>query len=576
MMLLRFRATVVALVTVLHLLTLRSSSAELLAPSRLYANVYHVTAVGGNNDGFADNQDGAFTAATNGIINHGTGDGQIDGFDTWQNDNTGVATDFVGLGYDFSATFDIVTVELGNQFVDGGDWESEPKVYILKNPALSSESIRPELSSSWVEVAAVPFNLPEEDEHAFDFLVTQGAGGTIHFALEGTPGERTGWGWAVGGVDGNERNDGLFNFVSVTELYAEGVEAPAPAITLPAAPQPINIVSNAYHSVNYDAQDLTDSRGEAFVTVTNGVADPDGPDGFDTWHGDAGGTFTDFVGLHYNSLVEFESITIDMGFQFVDGGDWEDTPKVYILKNPVDTNQTAPEDDPTNWVEVSATETTGHVFDPLVAFGEPGETLTFSLTGSAEERTGWGWAVGGVDGNQREDGLYNFISVTEVSAVGTVVSGGGGLLGDFDLSGVLDLPDIDDLTAQAAGGLNPSAYDLNSDALINEADVVVWVADLFNSWIGDANLDGEFNSGDLVAVLASGTYEADVDSVWSTGDFNADGRTNSSDLVAALAGGGYEQGPKAAVSAVPEPSAVVLLSIGLVLFARSRGRKAQG
>jgi hypothetical protein len=570
------RVVLVACFLLLSLSSVREAGAEVLSPSRLYANVYHVTAVDGNNGALPETQDGAFEAATNGIIDHGTGNGQVDGFDTWQSDNTGVATDFVGLGYDSPAIFDIVTVELGNQFVDGGDWETVPKVYVLKNPVLSAESIRPELNPGWVEVAAVPFNLPEEDEHSFDFLVTQGPGGTIHFALEGTPEERTGWGWAVGGVDGNERADGLFNFVSVTELYAEGVAAPAPPpVILPAAPQPINIVSNAYHSVNYDAEDLNDSRGEAFVSITNGVIENDGPDGFDTWHGDSDGSVTDFVGLQYNSLVEFESITIDIGHQFVDGGDWEEMPKIYILKNPVDTDQTAPEDDPANWVEVAATETGGHVFDPIVAFGQPGDTLTFSLTGPAAERTGYGWAVGGVDGNQRDDGLFNFISVTEVSAVGTVVSGNG-LLGDFNHNGALDLPDIDDLTAQAAGGTHPGAYDLNSDALVNEADVNVWVTDLFSSWIGDANLDGEFNSGDLVAVLASGTYEADVDSVWSTGDFNADGRTNSSDLVAALAGGGYEQGPKAAVSAVPEPSTGLMLSIALALFGCSWRMKASG
>src|SRR5690606_11142952 len=91
--------------------------------------------------------------------------------------------------------------------------------------------------------------------------------------------------------------------------------------------------------------------------------------------------------------------------------------------------------------------------------------------------------------------------------------------GDFNGNGQLDAPDIDDLTTQSAGGTNPAAYDLNSDALVNDADVRVWIRDLFNSWVGDADLNGEFNSTDLVAVLASGAYEADVASVWSTGDF---------------------------------------------------------
>jgi hypothetical protein len=147
--------------------------------------------------------------------------------------------------------------------------------------------------------------------------------------------------------------------------------------------------------------------------------------------------------------------------------------------------------------------------------------------------------------------------------------------GDFNGNGSLDAGDIDDLTGQAAAGTNPAAYDLNSDAAVNTADVTVWVRDLYNSWIGDANLDGEFNSSDLVTVLASGTYEADVAAVWSTGDFNGDGRANSSDLVAALADGGYELGPRAAVAAVPEPAGGLAMAIGgllLVLTRRRRGR----
>jgi hypothetical protein len=148
----------------------------------------------------------------------------------------------------------------------------------------------------------------------------------------------------------------------------------------------------------------------------------------------------------------------------------------------------------------------------------------------------------------------------------------GEVVGDFNGSGALDAADIDDLTAQSAGGQNPAAYDLNSDALVNDGDVGVWVRDLYNTWIGDANLDGEFNSSDLVTVLSSGTYEADVNSVWSTGDFNGDGRTNSGDLVAALSDGGYEAGPRAAVAAVPEPAGGMLLMIGALLACTLRGR----
>jgi hypothetical protein len=144
----------------------------------------------------------------------------------------------------------------------------------------------------------------------------------------------------------------------------------------------------------------------------------------------------------------------------------------------------------------------------------------------------------------------------------------GQVVGDFNDSGVLDAADIDDLTGQSASGANPPAYDLTGDALVNEADVQNWIRDQFGSWVGDANLDGEFNSSDLVQVLASGTYELDQPSAWTTGDFNGDGRTNSADLVAALADGGYEAGPRTAVAAsVPEPTAGLLATLALGMLA---------
>jgi hypothetical protein len=150
----------------------------------------------------------------------------------------------------------------------------------------------------------------------------------------------------------------------------------------------------------------------------------------------------------------------------------------------------------------------------------------------------------------------------------------GGKPGDFNRDNVLDVLDIDDLTAQSAGGQNNAKYDLNGDALVNEGDVTVWVKDLFKTWVGDADLNREFNSSDLVTVLASGTYETAINAVWSTGDFNGDGRTNSSDLVVALADGGYEQGPPPPARAVPEPAACGLLLLGLATIAAKRRRRS--
>lgn len=548
----------------------RAVYGQLPDPTRVFANAYHVTAINGDNASVPDSQAGALMTVTNGIIDHGTGNGQVDGFDTWQADDFGVATDFVGLGYDAPVTLDWVTVELGNQFVDGGDWEEEPKVYLLKNPVMNSDSVRPEISPNWVEIPASLFALDGEDLHEFDDFVIPGAGGTIRMALEGTVEERTAWGWAVGGVDGNQTDSTLFNFISVTELYAEGSPGVAPVITPPATPQPMNLVSNAYHSVNHSDEDFSagELRGDAFQAITNGVIENDGPgDGFDTFQADSEGVITDFVGLQYNSLVEFDTINIELGHQFGDGGDWEEMPNIYVLKNPVDTDHTAPEDDP-NWVQVEAIETTGHEFEELVLPGE-GASLSFQLTGPATERTGWGWAVGGVDGNHREDGIQNFISITEVSATGTVVSSAV-VEGDFDGNGVLDANDLDLLAVQQAAFSPDEAYDLTGEGNVDADDRTVWLHDLKGTWYGDADLNGEFDSSDFVTVFTAGKYESGEAAGWAEGDWDGDGIFGSSDFVTAFADGGYENGPRAASQAVPEPATGVLWLIGFAAVAGQR------
>jgi hypothetical protein len=393
------------------------ASAQTLAPTSALMNVFHAPRL--NNAAVAENQANAFAILTNGIIDRAA----VDRIDSWHSDDTGVASDFVGLRYGSPNRFDSITLELGFQFVDGGDWEAMPRVYILKNPTLVGDTVPPELSPNWVEVTGAT----ETAGHVFSPLVTFGeptTNGTIRLDLSGIPAaDRTGWGWAVGGVDGNANASGIFNFVSLTEVAATGVAASAPPIPQPATPVPVNVVTNAANSVARNNVGLTNWRGQAFASVVNGVIQHDnGGDGFDTFQGDAAGTLTDFVGLQYSSMYRFDTLTAELAIQFGDGGDWETTPKIYILKNPVDTNATRPETDPTNWREITgAMETTGHVFSPLVTPGDGG-TVRFDLSSiPAADRTGWGWAIGGVDGNANMSGVVNFVSVTELSATGALV-----------------------------------------------------------------------------------------------------------------------------------------------------------
>ncbi len=87
----------------------------------------------------------------------------------------------------------------------------------------------------------------------------------------------------------------------------------------------------------------------------------------------------------------------------------------------------------------------------------------------------------------------------------------------------------------------------------------VWVHDVYKSFLGDSNLDGEFNSTDFVSAFQSGEYEDDVqqNSSWATGDWDLDGEFDSSDFVLAFQDGGYEKGPRVD-ALVPEPASQLL------------------
>ena len=143
------------------------------------------------------------------------------------------------------------------------------------------------------------------------------------------------------------------------------------------------------------------------------------------------------------------------------------------------------------------------------------------------------------------------------------------LKGDFNGNGQLDAADLDQLTAIVIQTTHALGFDLDGNLQVDQADRAVWISTLADTWFGDANLDGEFNSQDLVEVLQVGKYELMTASgaTWSEGDWDGDQRFDSHDLVLAMADGGYELGPRTVSSAdVPEPSAAMLLAMGLVLW----------
>ncbi len=158
---------------------------------------------------------------------------------------------------------------------------------------------------------------------------------------------------------------------------------------------------------------------------------------------------------------------------------------------------------------------------------------------------------------------------------------GGSLAGDFNQDGVLDAADINALTEEILTGGMGEVFDVNEDGAVDIKDHVFWVEGLKRTYLGDANLDLEFNSGDLVAVFTTGEYQDGVpgNSTWETGDWNADGEFDSSDFVAAFTGGplagqGYEKGPQpdAGVNAVPEPGSLTLWAMAILGLVAARRR----
>ena len=148
---------------------------------------------------------------------------------------------------------------------------------------------------------------------------------------------------------------------------------------------------------------------------------------------------------------------------------------------------------------------------------------------------------------------YDFLSESAPAVVWLEVAGPAGTVGDLNGDHLVDAADLQLLSAALQAGLQNDLYDLTRDGLVDHQDLLYLVEDLLETSIGDANLDGQFNSSDMVAVFQAGRYESGQpgSADWSTGDWNCDGVFNTSDLVFAFAQGDYETAAAASIL-VPE------------------------
>ena len=112
---------------------------------------------------------------------------------------------------------------------------------------------------------------------------------------------------------------------------------------------------------------------------------------------------------------------------------------------------------------------------------------------------------------------------------------------DFDLDGDVDEEDIDLLAIAVRGVASSDDFDLSGDGDVDRSDVEVMVRKVMEIPYGDSNMDGRFDSSDIVKVFQAGKYEDDIDdnAMWAEGDWNGDGDFDSSDLVFVFQHGEY-------------------------------------
>ena len=255
----------------------------------------------------------------------------------------------------------------------------------------------------------------------------------------------------------------------------------------------------------------------------------------------------DFAPEEPEDLAEFKDSAGLQGFGLLD----VDANQYVALGFPSFENDgKARADDPVtrkDWQTVSIPQ------DELSEFANNGKQYMVDIFDSFSG--GWGW-IG-----------FDTVQIPAANQAGTA--------GDFDADGDLDGDDIEALSAAVRAGDMDSKWDVNGDSVVDGEDRVFWVDELKNTYLGDSTLDGEFDSGDFVAVFGVGEYEDAVanNSTWSEGDWDGNGDFNSSDFVTAFGAGGYEMGPRTEMAAVPEPATATGLLLGIIsLMAVSRRR----
>ena len=143
--------------------------------------------------------------------------------------------------------------------------------------------------------------------------------------------------------------------------------------------------------------------------------------------------------------------------------------------------------------------------------------------------------IGYLEANQDESVSQSV--VRQIDAAPYYDTNGDGAVSPLDVLAVVRW-----LNTYTAINVDTGSLDEDNPASLND---IAAVEDFFSrtrSVAGDANLDGAFDSEDLVHIFIRGRYNTNEPATWGDGDWNGDGRFDSDDIVFAFIHGKYVHG----------------------------------
>ena len=139
---------------------------------------------------------------------------------------------------------------------------------------------------------------------------------------------------------------------------------------------------------------------------------------------------------------------------------------------------------------------------------------------------------------------FDFQRLSLATATVTIQVGDEPLVpGDVTGDAIVDAEDVDRLCRAITDGENGWLFDLNQDGFVNLDDHITLIDEILDTTAGDADLNGLFNSEDLVNLFIQNEYEDGIpdNSGWETGDWDCDHDFTTTDLVVAFQAGSYVQ-----------------------------------